>query len=336
MSDRTRNLVSVLAIVLMTSVVVFLVATNPTEADRVEHLGSQIKCPVCQGESIANSPADMARDMMSLVEERVAEGATDSEIVDELLSSYSGAVLLDPPASGATLLLWLAPLIAVVVGVGVIVWWRRHPGVESGDGPPPETRTRSRSRVLAGGLILGGAFAGIVVVAGLFLQDRDAAATGGPAAPQDLSEVSNETMEAVVAANLDDPQVSGMRLALAERYFEAGDFGSALPHFLAVADSPDATSGEQAAALVRLGWIAWEGDAGTETALGFFDQALGIQPASGTAQFLKARVLWCGLGDTDTAAVLLSAVLADTQLEGDFRSVVESDLAAIRNGEECP
>ena len=58
---------------------------------------------------------------MDLVSERVSAGVPDQEIVDELLGSYTGAVLLDPPASGATLVLWLAPLAVLGLGIAVIL-----------------------------------------------------------------------------------------------------------------------------------------------------------------------------------------------------------------------
>lgn len=334
MSERTRNLLSITAIVLMTVILVVVVASSPTEADRVEHLGTQIKCPVCQGESIANSPAPMARDMMALVSERVAGGASDTEIINELLSAYSGAVLLDPPASGATLVLWVAPLVALVAGVSIIVWWRRHPGTDAS--PEAEPQSRSRSRTLVGGLILAGTFAVVVIVAGFFLQDREGPAAGvANLEGQDLSEVSNETMEAVVAANLDDPQINGMRLALAERYYEIGDYSSAFPHYLAVAEAAGASNAEVVTSLVRLGWMAWDGNGEVETAIGLFDQALIIDSDSTTAMFLKGQVLWCGAGESDAAADLFSDVLADPELSEDSKALVGSSFEAVTRGEPC-
>jgi cytochrome c-type biogenesis protein CcmH len=334
MSERTRNLLSITAIVLMTVILVVVVVSSPTEADRVEHLGTQIKCPVCQGESIANSPAPMARDMMALVSERVAEGASDTEIIDELLSAYSGAVLLDPPASGATLVLWVAPVVALAAGVSIIVWWRRHPGADAS--PEAEPQSRSRSRALVGGLILAGAFAVVVIVAGFFLQDREGPTAGvANLEGQDLSEVSNETMEAVVAANLDNPQINGMRLALAERYYEIGDYSSAFPHYLAVAEAAGASNAEVVTALVRLGWMAWDGNGEVETAIGLFDQALIIDSDSTTAMFLKGRVLWCGAGESNAAADLFSDVLADPELSEDSKALVGSSFEAVTRGEPC-
>ena len=231
-----------------------VVMSSPTHADRVEAIGSVIRCPVCEGQPIADSPGQMARDMMALVDERVRQGASDEEIISELLASYSGAMLLDPPARGANLLLWLAPVGVLAGGIGIIVWWRSHPRPPT---PPDAPRQgRSRRRTLVGGLILASALGSTVVVAGFFLQEREGPFVGVVSlGTQDLSDVSNETMEAVISANLSDPQINGMRLALAERYFEAGDYRAAFPHFLAVAESPQASPGEAVAALTRLGWM---------------------------------------------------------------------------------
>jgi Tfp pilus assembly protein PilF len=277
----------------------------------------------------------MAEDMMDLVSERVAAGAPDEEIVDELLASYTGAVLLDPPASGNTLLLWLAPLAVLALGIAVILWWRRHPG--SGDTEEPASPGRSRSRLVIGGVVLVLAFAGIVVVAANSLQDRPAAAAGAAALDeQDLSDVSNETMEAVIAANSDDPQVNGMRLALAERYFDAGDYRSAFPHYLVVAEDPDASGAEAITALVRLGWMAYAGNGEVETATRLIDEALAIDPESSVARYVRARVVWCGTGDTEQAIETFDDLLADPDLAAETQAQIEADLEAARGGGECP
>ena len=333
MSERARNAVFAVGAALTISLTAALVAVSPGQADRVAAIGAQIKCPVCEGQSIAGSPAEMARDMMALVEERVAAGLSDQEIIDELLASYSGALHLDSPARGAALVLRLIPVLALAAGAGVIAWWLRHPGPADRATPSPggESGVRSRRRTLIGGLILAAALAVAVVAAGAFAEDDDPAA----AAPQAISEVSNQTLEAVIAESLDDPRVNGMRLALAERYLKAGDHRSAFPHYLAVAESPGAAPGEAAAALTRLGQMAWEDGAEAGAALGLADEALRIQPGSKAALLLKAKVLRCGEGDGEAAAGLLERVLEDGGLDAEARAAAEADLEAIRRGEGC-
>lgn len=331
MSERFRNLATIALLAVMATALITLVVTNPGDVDRVETIGAQIKCPVCQGEAIIDSPSQMARDMMALVEERVAEGRSDAVIVDELLASYSGAVLLDPPASGATLILWIAPLAAVAVGAGVIYWWKRHPA-DDASSIEGETDTTSPRR-LAPLLVLGLAFAAIVVVAGFFIQDRAGPASGvADLSDRDLADVSNETLEAAVASN---PEIYGMRLALAERYFSENDFRSAFPHYLTIAEAPDAPGGQAVTALVRLGWMAWLSNAEVEDALRLFDQALDIDPSSWFARYYKGQVLWCGAGDNEAAAGLFEQALDDPDLSGDSRAQVEADLAAVTSGAGC-
>lgn len=333
MSERLRNLAIIIATALLGLVLVGLVATGDSADDRVERIGSLIKCPVCQGESIGDSPATMAVDMMALVEERVAAGVSDEAIVDELLGSFSGAVLLDPPASGSTLLLWLAPLAALAVGLVVIYWWKSHP-TEPDTAEPAVARPRNRK--LLGGLLIIGGFAAIVVVAGAQLQDRSDANTGAADLTVDnLDEVSNETMEAVIAANADNPQVDGMRLALAERYFTLGDYRSAFPHFLLVAQSPTADRNQATLSLIRLGWMAYDGNGEVETATNLLDQALEISPESAVALYLKGQVLWCGAGDNEQAIGLFEEVLAQPNLADETRTAVEQDLSRISAGEGC-
>lgn len=80
----------------------------------------EIRCPVCQGESIAESNAPVARDLRAYVETRMAEGASAEAVREELRQRYGDFILMRPAASGATLVLWLAPLL--LIGVGAAIW----------------------------------------------------------------------------------------------------------------------------------------------------------------------------------------------------------------------
>ncbi len=338
MSEKSKNLAVGVVVAILAILLASLVISQPANDDRVQQIGASIKCPVCQGESIADSPASMAVDMMGLVEQRVDEGATNEEIIDELMGSFTGAVLLDPPVSGATLLLWIVPLLALILGVVAIAWWKTHPPEESGgDVPTPEHRSNRR---LVGGLIVIGGLAIIIGVATLLIQDgtgatSGAAETGAEILAGNLDDVSNETMEAVIAANLDNAEIDGMRLALAERYFELGDYRSGFPHFLAVAQSPIATDDQATIALVRLGWMAYDGNGEVDTATELLDQALEISPDSPVALYVKGQVLWCGAGDTATASALFEEILTQVELPEDTRSRVQADLNLAGTGAAC-
>lgn len=84
---------------------------------RVQILGKQLRCAVCQGVSIADSPASMARAQLDKVRELVMEGKSDQEIYDYFVDRYGEWALMEPKKSGVTLGLWLAPLLLLVIGV---------------------------------------------------------------------------------------------------------------------------------------------------------------------------------------------------------------------------
>ncbi len=135
MTEGVRKVVAGLVTVgLAVIVVVGIVIGDSTPQDRVRALGSSIKCPVCQGEAIADSPSETATAMMDVVGEKVDEGLTDDEIFEYFQARYGDGILLDPPFRGRTLALWLLPVVAVVVGVFMILGRRQSPA-------PPLTPT---------------------------------------------------------------------------------------------------------------------------------------------------------------------------------------------------
>jgi cytochrome c-type biogenesis protein CcmH/NrfF len=318
-------------------IVAVIAAPDPTE-DQVRAIGSQIRCPVCQGESIAESPSQTARDMMDLIRQRVDEGLTNQQIIDELLSSYSGALLLDPPVGGVTLWLWLAPIGALVLGAVLIRRRFRKSTTEVPPiGPAPEHHLVSPPRrALVGGIALILAVAVTLAVVGQFRQARegDGLLSGVANGSVDPDTISNETMEAVIATNIDHPEISGMRLALANRYFEDGVYQKAFPHYQAVLeDSP--TASQAATAYTRLGWMVFDGNGEVDLAMSLIDQALEAVPDDAFAIYLKGRVVWCGKQDPDGAALLFSQVLTASALDDEVRSRVEADLAAAESGAAC-
>jgi cytochrome c-type biogenesis protein CcmH len=340
-SERGRR--SRLAWIVTGALAVFVIASTVTapdpSEDRARALGMLIRCPVCQGESIADSPSQTARDMMALIDQRIEEGLSDQQILDELLASYSGALLLDPPVSGSTLWVWLAPIVAFAVGLAMIARRVRPspattPIVVRQD---PAGSPRSRRRVAIGALALLLAGAGALVAVGQFRQNRaDAGLLSGIAGNQvDPDSVSDETLEAVIAANLDHPDIAGMRLALANRYFEDRNYQKAFPHYQAVLDGSPRPS-EAAEAYMRLGWMVYDGNGEVDLGLSLIDNALEAAPDDPFALYLKGRVVWCGQGDHEGAASLFSEVLASPALDDSVRGQVEADLAAVSSGESCP
>ena len=91
----------------------------------------ELRCLVCQNQSIADSHADMAGDMRALVRERIAAGESPDEVRAWLIKRYGDWVSFDPPKSGATLGLWLAPLLFLGVGLLLALRLFRRRGTES-------------------------------------------------------------------------------------------------------------------------------------------------------------------------------------------------------------
>lgn len=119
---------------------------DPALEARAIELHKQLRCLVCQNQSIHDSNAELARDLRVVVRERLAAGDTDQQAVQYLVARYGDWVLLRPPLKPATLLLWLGPLVILLLaGAGVTVFLRRTPG----EAPAPLTDAeRARVREL--------------------------------------------------------------------------------------------------------------------------------------------------------------------------------------------
>ena len=118
---KNRRILSLIVTLLLGGFVVFSLATaEPPAQDRARQIGSLIRCPVCSGDSIADSPATLAVAMMDVVRESIDEGLSDEQIIDRLLFSYTDSQRLDPQISLATIALWLIPGAALVIGLLLI------------------------------------------------------------------------------------------------------------------------------------------------------------------------------------------------------------------------
>jgi len=93
----------------------------PSRQSRIAALQSTIKCPSCEGLSVAQSNAPSAVAVRERIAREVAKGASDAEIRDGLVATYGSTVLLVPPKSGLTLILWIGPLFIALGGLWLIV-----------------------------------------------------------------------------------------------------------------------------------------------------------------------------------------------------------------------
>ena len=96
--------------------------SNPATETRARALQRQLRCLVCQGESIDESGASLAADLRHLVRQQIADGKSDDEIKTYLVSRYGDFILMRPPLQPDTYLLWLAPFVVLIGAGGVAVW----------------------------------------------------------------------------------------------------------------------------------------------------------------------------------------------------------------------
>ena len=98
---------------------------DPAAEARAEQVGRQLRCLVCQNESIEDSGADLARDLRKIVRQRVTAGDTNRQITAWMVARYGNFVRLRPPFNAVTALLWLSPVLAVACGLGLALLGRR-------------------------------------------------------------------------------------------------------------------------------------------------------------------------------------------------------------------
>jgi cytochrome c-type biogenesis protein CcmH len=115
---------------------------------RARSLSKELRCMVCQNQSIDDSDAPLARDLRILVRERLQAGDSDAQVLDFLVARYGEFVLLKPRLSAHTALLWLMPVGALLIGaIALVVAWRRYrvrAAATTADGAPltPAEHTR--------------------------------------------------------------------------------------------------------------------------------------------------------------------------------------------------
>lgn len=122
---------------------------DPASEARAREISTQLRCLVCQNQSIAKSNAPLARDLRQVVRERVAAGDSDAQVMGYVVARYGDWVLLDPPFKLTTLVLWLGPaLLVLLVAGGVAVHVRRGGGGVAAPAPLSEDERRRLSALL--------------------------------------------------------------------------------------------------------------------------------------------------------------------------------------------
>ncbi|KRB50184.1 cytochrome C [Rhizobium sp. Root708] len=109
------------------------VLADPALEARARTISAELRCMVCQNQSIDDSNAELAKDLRLLVRERITDGDSDEQVMSYIVSRYGEFVLLRPRFEAKTLMLWGAPLVLFVVGgISLLVFARRRTGKPTG------------------------------------------------------------------------------------------------------------------------------------------------------------------------------------------------------------
>ena len=245
---------------------------NPLLEERAREISQQLRCLVCQNQSIDDSDADLARDLRIEVRSLLTKGLSDNEILTQIRATYGDYVLLNPPVSTSTGLLWATPFLLVILGgVGFVAMRRKTVTPET---PAPETsRAESleaspRLDPASSGFSNKAAFIGLALIitltAGLYIM------LGRPdLAPQPLAERSQELQSAATEQSAQDE-------SLKKALNDAQEAAKANP------DSVEAH--------LRLAMIAAEANA-FELELNALDRALALTGDSPQIKSIKAEAL---------------------------------------------
>jgi cytochrome c-type biogenesis protein CcmH len=152
-----RNLIAVLIVMLLAGFAASTayavqpdeIMSDPAKELRARDLSRELRCMVCQNQSIDDSEAPLARDLRLLVRERIAAGDSDGQVLDFLVARYGEFVLLKPRVEPHTLLLWLLPPLALAGG-GVALWIngrRRSKSAAAGDGSTVKLTAEEEARL---------------------------------------------------------------------------------------------------------------------------------------------------------------------------------------------
>jgi len=112
---------------------------------RTQEIGELLRCPVCQGLSVADSPSTMARNMKAQVREKLAAGYEQEQILSDFESSYGEFVRLQPTMRGVNWLVWFGPLAVLLGGGGIVAWALKRSRRDAGPGDATQTDPAARA-----------------------------------------------------------------------------------------------------------------------------------------------------------------------------------------------
>lgn len=123
---------------------------DPKLEERARNLSRELRCMVCQNQSIDDSDAPLARDLRLLVRERLKAGDSDKQVLDFLTARYGDFVLLNPPMNAKTFLLWALPAgLLIAGGIVLVLAIRRRSGAATASGPVAALTVEEERRIAA-------------------------------------------------------------------------------------------------------------------------------------------------------------------------------------------
>jgi cytochrome c-type biogenesis protein CcmH len=139
---KKRSLFLTLAVIaVLAAIWSFVLLSSPrnqTLDEQVQDVASQLKCPVCQGESVANSPALIAQQMRGVIRQQLQSGKSEQEVISYFVDRYGEQIAWSPPWQGFTLLAWLVPIVLLLGGVLLLFFILRDWHVASRSHAIPE------------------------------------------------------------------------------------------------------------------------------------------------------------------------------------------------------
>jgi cytochrome c-type biogenesis protein CcmH len=125
-----------------------LLAEDPVVEQRLISISEELRCLVCQNESLAGSRAELAQDLRQEVREMIRQGKSDAEIKDFLVSRYGDFVLYRPPVKPITWLLWLGPFAFLLLGIWILWNYMRNRQSQIKDAPLTEEENKKVEALL--------------------------------------------------------------------------------------------------------------------------------------------------------------------------------------------
>jgi cytochrome c-type biogenesis protein CcmH len=126
-------------------------AEDPVVEQRLTNIAEELRCLVCQNESLAGSRAELAQDLRREVRGLIKEGKTDAEVKDFLVSRYGDFVLYRPQVKPTTYLLWAGPFVLLLVGIALLVNYLRRRSQQVAETPLSETDQKRAEALLKDG-----------------------------------------------------------------------------------------------------------------------------------------------------------------------------------------